>query len=217
MAANAHDDVKVQQIRRAAHTLFLRHGFAGVSTAALAKEAGVSKETLYSRFPNKDAVLADVLEHLIALGDSGDDADVPAPETLADLRHAFRSLAHDLGGQLIQRDYIELVRIVVAETPRLPHVGEIFRRSVPQRAFQRTGELLAAGKQAGLVGDVDVTTAARMFLGPLVLHALLNLLLVAPGENESPVPPVDVDQHVDLFLAAITAPNPSRRTHKEDT
>ncbi|WP_131808074.1 TetR/AcrR family transcriptional regulator, partial [Mycolicibacterium elephantis] len=73
MAANAHDDVKVQQIRRAAHTLFLRHGFAGVSTAALAKEAGVSKETLYSRFPNKDAVLADVLEHLIALGDSGDD------------------------------------------------------------------------------------------------------------------------------------------------
>ena len=57
MAANAQDDVKVQQIRRAAHTLFLRHGFAGVSTAALAKEAGVSKETLYSRFPNKDAVL----------------------------------------------------------------------------------------------------------------------------------------------------------------
>ncbi|BBY80040.1 TetR/AcrR family transcriptional regulator [Mycolicibacterium pulveris] len=207
MAANPRGDVKVQQIRRAAHTLFLRHGFAGVSTAALAKEAGVSKETLYSRFPNKDAVLADVLEHLIALGETGDDAGVPAPTTTADLRDAFRSLARDLGGQLVQRDYIELVRIVVAETPRLPHLGEIFRRSVPQRAFQRTGELLAAGKQAGLVGDVDVPTAARMFLGPLVLHALLHLLLVAPSDDEAPVAPIDVDAHVDLFLAAITAPN----------
>lgn len=200
----AQDDIKVTQIRQAAHTLFLKHGFAGVSTAALAKEAGVSKETLYSRYPNKDAVLADVLEHLIAMGQTNDDAGVPAPKYLADLREAFRSLARDLGGQLIQRDYIELARIVVAETPRLPHVGEIFRRSVPQRAFRRTGELLAAGAQAGLVRDVDVITAARMFLGPLVLHALINLLLVAPSED-SPVQPIDVDAHVDLFLTAITS------------
>ncbi|MDQ2638644.1 MAG: TetR/AcrR family transcriptional regulator [Actinomycetota bacterium] len=201
------DDVKVTQIRRAAHILFIRHGFAGVSTAALAKEAGVSKETLYSRYPNKEAVLADVLEHLIAIGQADDDVSGPAPTTVAELRQALRSLASELGGELIQRDYIELARIVVAETPRLPHVGDIFRRSVPQRAFRRIGELLAAGKEAGLIRDVDAMTAARMFLGPLVLHTLINLLLVAPSEDEAPVAPIDVDAHVDLFLAAITEPN----------
>lgn len=202
----ARDDIKVQQIRAAAHTLFLKHGFAGVSTAALAKEAGVSKETLYSRYPNKDAVLADVLEHLIALGQLDADVDIPAPASIADLRVALRSLATELGEQLIQRDYIELVRIVIAETPRLPHVGDIFRQSVPRRAFQLTGALLTAGKDAGLIGDIDVLTASRMFLGPLVLHTLINVLLVAPSAG-SAVQPIDVDSHVDLLLAAITSPN----------
>ncbi|MGV0715746.1 TetR/AcrR family transcriptional regulator [Mycolicibacterium sp. XJ662] len=202
----ARDDIKVQQIRAAAHTLFLKHGFAGVSTAALAKEAGVSKETLYSRYPNKDAVLADVLEHLIALGQLDADVDLPAPASIADLRVALRSLATELGEQLIQRDYIELVRIVIAETPRLPHVGDIFRQSVPRRAFQLTGALLTAGKDAGLIGDVDVLAASRMFLGPLVLHTLINVLLVAPSAG-SAVQPIDVDSHVDLLLAAITSPN----------
>src|SRR5689334_13134678 len=87
------DDIKVQQIRKAAHTLFVRHGFAGVSTAALAHEAGISKETLYSRFPNKDAVLADVLEHLIVAGRDSNDVRVPRLETAADLGCALRSLA----------------------------------------------------------------------------------------------------------------------------
>lgn len=202
----AQDDIKVQQIRAAAHTLFLEHGFAGVSTATLAKEAGVSKETLYSRYPNKEAVLADVLEHLIAVGQLDTDVDIPAPTTLDDLRNALRSLASQLGEQLVQRDYIELVRIVIAETPRLPHVGEIFLRSVPQRAFQLTGTLLSAGKDAGLIGDVDILAATRMFLGPLVLHALINVLLVAPSKD-SPVPPIDVANHVELLLAAVTSPN----------
>jgi TetR/AcrR family transcriptional regulator, mexJK operon transcriptional repressor len=206
MTQDPRDDTKVTQIRRAAHTLFLRHGFAGVSTAALAKEAGVSKETLYSRYPNKEAVLADVLEHLIALGQLDTDVDVAAPTSLADLRNALRSLASELGDQLIQRDYIEIARIVIAETPRLPHVGDIFRRSVPQRAFQLTSALLTAGRDAGLIRDVDVMTVARMFLGPLVLHAVINVLLVAPSED-APVQPIDVDTHLDLLLAAIAASN----------
>jgi AcrR family transcriptional regulator len=196
------DDAKVRQIREAAKTLFLRHGFGSVSTAALAKEAGVSKETLYSRYPSKEAVLADVLEHLIAAGEPGTRA-TPAPGTRRELEGAFRKLARELSTELMHREYIELARIVIAETPRLPHVGEVFRRSVPQRAFERTSELLMAGVKAQLVRDVDVTAAARMFVGPLVVHALVNVLLVAPEADRQEAPPMDVDAHVDLFLAAV--------------
>lgn len=197
------DDAKVRQIREAAKTLFLRHGFGRVSTAALAKEAGVSKETLYSRYPSKEAVLADVLERLITAGERGGQA-TPAPVTRQGLEGALRSLARELSTELMHREYIELARIVIAETPRLPHVGEIFRRSVPQRAIHCTAELLMAGAKAQLVRDVDVATAARMFVGPLVVHALINVLLVAPDADQQPAAPLDVDAHVDLFLAAIT-------------
>jgi AcrR family transcriptional regulator len=202
MAAVAEGDAKVRQIREAAKTLFLRHGFARVSTAALAKEAGVSKETLYSRYPSKEAVLADVLEHLITAGDTGTEAAV-APVTWQELDAAFRRLAHDLSAELMRREYIELARIVIAETPRLPQVGEIFRRSVPQRAFERAAELLMAGVKAQLVKDLDVPTAARMFVAPLVVHALVNVLLVAPEAQQQSAAPMDVDAHVELFLAAV--------------
>lgn len=203
MRSAGEDDAKIRQIREAAKTLFLRHGFGRVSTAALAKEAGVSKETLYSRFSSKDAVLADVLEHLITAGERDTQAP-PSLVTRPEFERALRKLAQELSRELMHRDYIELARIVIAETPRLPRVGEIFRRSVPQRAFERTAELLVAGVEAQLVRDVDVVTAARMFVGPLVVHALINVLLVAPESEQQSAAPMDVDAHVDLFLAAIT-------------
>jgi AcrR family transcriptional regulator len=196
------DDSKVRKIRRAAERLFLRHGFGGVSTAALAREAGVSKETLYSRFPSKEAVLADVLAHLIPAG-VPDTAATAQPGTWGDLDRALRHLAYALHRALSRRQYIELARIVIAETPRLPEAGETFRRAVPEHALQITAELLASGRKAGLVGDVDEMTAARMFVGPLVVHALMGVLLAAPREQETGPEPMDLDAHVDLFLRAV--------------
>jgi TetR/AcrR family transcriptional repressor of mexJK operon len=194
------EDAKVRQIRRAAETLFLRHGFGGVSTAALAREAGVSKETLYSRYPSKEAVLADVLAHLIPAGVPETETAAP-PATWDDLDRALRSLAYELHRALSRREYIELARVVIAETPRLPEVGETFRRAVPEHGLRITAELLAAGRKAGLVGEVDEMTAARMFVGPLVVHALMAVLLSAPGGRESV--PMDLDAHVGLFLRAV--------------
>ncbi len=53
---------KMAQVNEAAHRLFLEHGFAATSMDAVAREAGVSKATLYSYFPSKEALFA----HLIA-------------------------------------------------------------------------------------------------------------------------------------------------------
>ena len=124
---------------------------------------------MYSRFQSKEEVLADLLEHLITAGEFGVAAG-PPPRTRAELAEALRALARELSRELLNREYIEPARIVIAETPRLPHVGEVFRRAVPERAFGLTLGLLAAGKEAGVVRDVDETAAARMFVGPLVVH-----------------------------------------------
>ncbi len=198
------DDPKVRQIRAAARTLFLRHGYAEVSTASLAKEAGVSKETLYTRYPSKEAILADVLEHLITTPEDPGPADRPAPATPSELEDELRHFARHLLAELVERDYIELARIVVAETPRLPHIGETFRRAVPERALHRARDLLAAARRAELVGDVDLDAAARLFVAPLVIHALLNVMLVAPAEGR-PADAFDIDAHVALVLRALSA------------
>jgi TetR/AcrR family transcriptional regulator, mexJK operon transcriptional repressor len=198
------DDVKVQQIRDAAKTLFLQRGFAGVSTAQLARAAGVSKETLYSRYPSKEAVLGDVLEHLISSGGVKSRA-VPEVRTEAELRAALQGFARALVGELMRREYIELARIVITETPRLPRIGRVFREAVPERGLAGVRALLAAARRGGLVRDIDDATAARMFVGPLVIHALLNVLLVAPTEDTGTPDAPDVDALVELFLTAVSA------------
>ncbi len=203
MRPRGDDDAKVRQIRDAARTLFLRDGYAQVSTAALAKEAGVSKETLYSRYPGKHAVLADLLKHLISVG--GSETRVPPRlEEPGDLEDALTGFANDLAAHLMQRDYLELARIVIAETPRLPHVGEIFRQAVPERALSGVEALLANARRAGLVRDVDLPVAARMFVGPIVIAVLTNGLLRPPSDDDRPAAPPGVAAHVALFLDAVT-------------
>ena len=52
---------KRDQIRQGAQRVFLQRGFAGASTDAIASEAGVSKQTLYAYYPNKETLLSGVL------------------------------------------------------------------------------------------------------------------------------------------------------------
>ncbi len=52
------------QILDAGLALALKNGLRGTSMEALAREAGIAKPTLYSYFPNKDAVFVAVLQRI---------------------------------------------------------------------------------------------------------------------------------------------------------
>ena len=51
---------KFTQVLEGARTVFLRDGFEGASVDDIAREAGVSKATLYSYFPEKKMMLIEV-------------------------------------------------------------------------------------------------------------------------------------------------------------
>lgn len=200
-------DIKVRQIREAARELFLSRGFSQVSTADLARAAGVSKETLYSRYPTKEALLADVLENLIT---ARPDPSPPPPRlrTRDDLERALTGFVTQLADRLMQRQYLELARIVITETPRLPHLGRVFREAVPERALQRAAGLLRAAHEAGLTAPIDYAAGARMLVGPLVVQVLMHGLLVAPGDDLQKAS-LDPNGHVSLFLGALPPPETS--------
>jgi AcrR family transcriptional regulator len=58
-----------QTITEAAHKLFLQRGYAGATISAIAREAGVSAETIYSTFKNKRGILAHLV-HISVVGDA---------------------------------------------------------------------------------------------------------------------------------------------------
>lgn len=63
-------------VLEAARDLFRERGYAAASITAIARQAGVSPETVYAGFKNKRSVLSELLDVLIV----GDDAPVPLLE-----------------------------------------------------------------------------------------------------------------------------------------
>ncbi|HEX6327997.1 MAG TPA: TetR/AcrR family transcriptional regulator [Jiangellaceae bacterium] len=206
MTRNSRAAERRQRITRAAITVFAERGYAASSTAQIAAEAGVSKETIYSYFGNKAGLLREALMSLVAAPDgSGTAEPVVRVTTSAEFRAHLRSLAMGLVADLTQSQYLALARIVVAETPRDPSLAELFRDAIAGRVLPSVVSMVAAGQRAGLVdADVDALTAARAFVGPLLTYVLLDGLLRAPAEIRRPTADA-VDAQVALFCRAIGA------------
>lgn len=198
---------KRNQIRRAAQQLFLHNGFAGTSTDAIAGEAGVSKQTLYAYYPSKEDLLADVLQQLIqefaAAYPTADLGDLTL-DSRAALSATLHELAQGLVATLMQPDYLALVSVLIAELPRFPQLGTLFRNAVPEQVLGRVAGVLEQAQAQGVVRPLDSRAAAQLFVGPLLIDVLLNGLLNA---GSSPVPPPDdrIAVLVDLYLHAVVA------------
>lgn len=197
---------KRNQIRTAAQQLFLRNGFAGTSTDAIASEAGVSKQTLYAYYPSKEDLLADVLKQLIHQFADAYPLDEPAqqpPGSRTALAATLNELAQGIVATLMQPDYLALVSVMIAELPRFPHLGTLFRRAVPEQVLGRVANVLEQAQAQKLVRPLDTHLAAQLFVGPLLVEVLLNGLLSA-GAPQQPSPQ-RVAALVDLYLHAIVA------------
>lgn len=196
---------KREQIRNGASRVFLERGFSGASTDVIASEAGVSKQTLYAYYPSKEDLLFDVLRRMVEEGARG-----PLPEALAgdsprereELRRKLHTVAHGLICVLMDAKYVALVRIVIAETPRLPHLGRLFRSAVPERVLSGVGALLERSHWEGAIGEVDAELAARAFVGPLLTYVLMDGLFIGDGPPRPPAPE-RIDETVDLFMGMI--------------
>lgn len=198
-------EAKRNQIRAGAKKLFLGSGFAA-SMDAIAREAGASKVTLYSYYPSKEDLLADVLGHLIEEGTRGGPfgaIEGATPRDREELRRALLSMARGLVAGLMDPEYVALVRVVIAETPRLPRLGKLFASEVPGRVLGNVAALLQAGRERDLIrDDVDSEAASRAFVGSLLTYVLIDGLFVGDG----PPRPPDlnrIEAAVDLVMEAV--------------
>ena len=196
---------KRQQIRDGASRVFLERGFSGASTDAIASEAGVSKQTLYAYYPSKEDLLFDVLRRMVeerARGRLLEALAGDSPREREELRRTLDSVAHGLISALMDASYVALVRVVIAETPRLPHLGRLFRSAVPERVLGGVGALLQRSHREGAIGKVDTELAARAFVGPLLTYVLMDGLFIGDGLPRPPAPE-RIDETVELFMRMI--------------
>jgi TetR/AcrR family transcriptional regulator, mexJK operon transcriptional repressor len=195
---------RAKQLRviAAARRLFLERGYVGTSMDAVASEAGIAKQTLYAYYPGKADLFAAVLRDL-TVERSGEPVQLPPalaiPRDRVTLRRALRQLVGRVAAAMFQPEFVALLRVLVAEVPRAPDLGDLFRRVVPDRTLGVVAGVLRAGSASGLVRQVDPDTAATLLIGALVLRVVRDALLVPPGAAVAPSPE-ELDDVVDQFL-----------------
>ena len=213
-AASGRTEKTRAQIRDAAKRLFLQFGFQGTSTDALLAAAGIaSKETLYRYYASKDDVFVDVLRSLTVERPTLRQFMQPPPEPTSQeqLRILLRTIAQDILENVIQPDYLAVIRLMMAELPRFPHLGDMFRQTVPEPAMRYLLTLLKRGQAAGVVREhIDLEVTGRMFLGTLLSYAILDGLWQA--QQAPPMPQASsIDALVDNIMEII-----STQAHAEE-
>jgi TetR/AcrR family transcriptional repressor of mexJK operon len=179
-AAGQVDGTKTEAILDAALELFAEKG-ALASMEAIARRAGVSRQTLYNRFPNK-------LEIGRALAARRSDA-ISAPlRTGGDPGTVLTALATGLLEKLYEVEAGASMRGVALMSPEMPDLADAIYQAGPAEGLRRLSAWLAEQDRLGLVTVPDPDAAAEMFSGMVLGHGHLRGVL---GVAQ---PPFDVDQ-----------------------
>ncbi|BCY07268.1 TetR/AcrR family transcriptional regulator [Actinoplanes sp. L3-i22] len=183
-------------IIEAATGLFLAAGYDGTSLAKIAEAAGVSKATLFKQFPTKAALF----DAIVTGSWQVEAADGPEPSA-GDLRSGLTTIGHRYVELLTRPGMTALFRIVIAELPRFPELGEAQFSRGKMPYFESVSRYLAAAAEAGSakVGDPDL--AATQFLGMISNFVFWPTLLLtdwAPARSA-------IDQAVAEAVTTMTA------------
>src|SRR3974377_11332 len=167
---------KAESILAAAKRTFLAAGFGAVSMDTIAREAGVSKATVYAHFAGQEELFGAVVdrecERYFARFSAGelDPGDVRASLTV--LGRRFLEL-------LLSPDGIALYRIILGEVTRFPELGELFWRAGPERQRVQIEGFLKSAIASGTLALADTRLAAEQFVslvrGDVQLRHLLRL------------------------------------------
>ncbi len=163
---------KREQILRGATRVFLEHGYARTSMDRVAAQAGVSKQTIYSHFQDKNGLFSALFERITIQRLR---ADLNAVPLEGEPRQALRQLADAFLKKMDDPEYLALIRLVIGESGRFPELAQLFTQTVIQFGYQAISSYLAAHPSLA-IRDPEATT--RIFLGTLVAFIISQELLL---------------------------------------
>lgn len=189
-------EAKDRAIIEVAMRLFLENGYQSVSTETIAKEAGVSKSTLYAHYSGKDKLF----EAIVTRQTSEIGACIDIPATYAgDPHNTLEAVALKLV-RLFQTDKSTAIRrLLISEIRRFPDLARRFEKIGPATLRQRMTFFLRLMQEAGDVEIDDFELASEQLIS--LLFGTMNLSL----DLGLPFPPADLIEHqvrqaIRLFL-----------------
>lgn len=148
-------------VREAAVAVFLEHGYGGASMDAIAKAAGITRKSLYARYPDKHAVFTDVIPWALARLEA--DGSVPVVDT-GDLESDLLSFARLAVRRATDTDNVRLKRIALIEAGQFSEFAAAADSTMWAARQQALVELLQRHVEGGNIETDDIELAAEHFL-----------------------------------------------------
>jgi len=194
---------KHSAILEAATTLFLRNGYRGTSMDEIAALAGVSKQTVYKHFADKERLFSEIVTRTV------DEVADPVHDEVLNLRDSgdleadLRDLARRQLAAVMQPRLLQLRRLVIGEAGRFPALGHTFYERGPGRTITALATAFEHLAARGLLQLDDPRLAAAHF-NWLVMSIPLNQAMLL-GQDK-PATRAELNRHADAgaraFLAA---------------
>jgi len=147
-------------IQHAATKLFCELGFAATSMDKIAKEAGVSKQTVYSHFGNKDELFIDAISCKCASYKVVDLVN----DKLDEPQQALIVIATNFIDLLLSQEAVEMHRTCIAESISYPHVSRLFHAAGPERMISEIEKVMVEFVKRDLLKIPNTRYAAVQFL-----------------------------------------------------
>jgi len=183
---------KQEAILQGAVRVFLRCGYAGTSMDQVAAEAGVSKQTIYTHFQDKEGLFTALMERMtirrfqsVCQGRmlSGE------PEVM------LRQFAETYLMQIADREYVALLQLIIGESARFPELAKLYGCTVIQRGRSLMAEYFRHHPELGFD---DPEAIAQIFVGSLVSYVIAQEIFYG---NESM--PLSRDRLVDSLMQLV--------------
>ncbi|MHC5936260.1 TetR/AcrR family transcriptional regulator [Nostoc sp.] len=163
---------KQEQILQGAIRVFLKEGYARTSMDRVSASAGVSKQTIYSHFQDKEGLFKALIERL----------------TLACFQSIFcTEKLHGEPAILLRQvaeiyltkvadnpDYLALLRLIITESQNFPELAKLYTQTVVQRGRQMLSQYFTSHPELGIT---DPEAMAQIFFGSLVSYVILQEVL----------------------------------------
>ncbi len=189
---------KFDQVLIGARLVFLRDGFERASVDDIAREAGVSKATIYAYFPDKQLLFLEVAHmecrRQVEDAEASITAEVPVRDMLMGVGEKITSVMMSDASR-------HMFRIVVAEAERFPLLARDMYQFGPALILGRLARGLQCYVDAGTLEVSDVELAANQFVqlcrAPIYDRIVFGLAgTIKPEEVRT-----GIDSAVDMFLA----------------
>jgi len=193
-------EARPEEILVAALELFTEKGFSATRMQDVAKQAGISKGTLYLYFENKEAIFRSVVQEMIS----------PRLDEFEEMVKLYKGPSEELLRKMIkgwwqsvgETRLSAIPKLIVSEAGNFPELAEFFVNTVVKRGRKVFTDVVSRGITSGEFNIYEPRAVARLIVAPLVQLTIWMHSLKPFDENMDNNDFLEL--HTEFILKALT-------------